>query len=102
MRLLDYYNALGDVTDERLQKVYNELLAEYYHIRGNMVLAESTAEVQASIKAVEAMIAAAKRGLGISNKLKGDDKKKHNQRVMINMNKLRSKLASLKKQLAVA
>lgn len=74
-------------------------LADVYNKSLDMIHSIVESDVDgADIAAIEKQIEAARRGLGIVNKLKpGPDKVKHAKRVMSNLNKLRSKLAALKK-----
>ena len=79
-----------DRTLVTLADAYNKAI-EMIHI-----IAEDTSSEE--IADVEKQIIAAKKGLGLVNKLKtGPEKVKHAKRVMTNLNKLRSKLAQLKK-----
>lgn len=76
-------------------------LADAYNKALDMIHAISEADGNADIETLEKQIEAARKGLGIVNKLKaGPEKAKHAKRVMSNLNKLRSKLSKLKKELA--
>ena len=54
-----------------------------------------TAEIEEMTKKLEA----AKRGLGLANQLTGDDRKKHQSRVLGNLNRIRARLSRLIQQL---
>jgi hypothetical protein len=66
-------------------------------IETNKMLNESTViPVDASIDQIAAMFDAARRGLGLVNKLKSpSDRKRHLRAVFINLNKIRAALARL-------
>lgn len=87
--------AFESIEDERnvmltLADVYNKSI-EMIH-----TIAESDG---VDIETIEKQIEAARRGLGLVNKLKpGPDRVKHAKRVMTNLNKLRSKLKKAKAQ----
>lgn len=73
-------------------------LADAYNKTIEMIhmISEDTSSTE--IEEVEKQIAAAKKGLGLVNRLKsGPDKVKHAKRVMTNLNKLRAKLSQLRK-----
>lgn len=76
-------------------------LADAYNKALDMIHSIAEADGNADVTALEKQIEAARKGLGIVNKLKaGPDKVKHAARVMSNLNKLRAKLKKLKKELA--
>lgn len=52
-----------------------------------------------SIDQLQMMFDAARRGLGLANKLRPEDKKKHLKRIMSNLNTIRAALKRLIKQM---
>lgn len=99
MELQQYIDLYND-PDATLQKMYSELIREFYEVRTHVVLHESQdSDASKSIQDLEKQLSAAKRGLGLSNKLSGDAKTKHAKRVMGNLNKIRAQIARLKKQM---
>jgi hypothetical protein len=75
----------------------SKLLEE--NIREIEILEEKVETEGASIEKLEKMLDAAKRGLGLANKLKPGDKKSHLSRIMSNINVIRNALNRLVKAL---
>ena len=66
-------------------------------------LLTESADVNALFDETSSMLAAAKRGLGISNKLKDpDSRKKNRSRIMGTLNKLRAQLGKIAKAISSA
>ena len=77
------------------------LLAEYTEIYKSLkILLVESENVNALFDETSRMLAAAKRGLGITNKLKDPEgRKKNRSRIMGTLNKLRGKLSQIAKAL---
>ena len=77
------------------------LLVEYTEIYKTLkIMLVESEDVNALFDETSKMLAAAKRGLGISNKLKDpDSRKKNRSRIMGTLNKLRANLSRIAKAL---
>jgi hypothetical protein len=101
MKLFDL--GLADNTAE-LNREFAELSERYADIKTQVGFlkesADSVAFLASMIEQISARFDAAKRGLGLVNKLTpGQSKRKHASRVMINLNTIRRELAQLTKTL---
>lgn len=97
MKLLDVMKVNdGVMTVEQLNKEYDKLVETYMQV--SVQLNEAMLPVEGDFEAQMAELSkrfdAAKRGLGIVNKLpNGPQKTMHARRVMINLNQIRAMLA---------
>lgn len=83
---------------EKINNVYTLLEDDYDRILKDITLHESTLmnKIESDLDDLSQKFEAAKRGLGIVNKLSaGNTKLKHTQRVMGNLSKLRTQLLNL-------
>lgn len=92
----------GIVSETELKQTFTELSEQYGSLTAETkFLAEDFAlsdEAYAMLNTIEQRLGAAKRGLGIVNKLSpGPSKTKHASRVMSNMNAIRGQLARVSK-----
>lgn len=87
-----------------LEQAIDEVEAELQELSHQVSLNEEHSmgdELAAKLVKAQEKLAAAKKGLGIVNKLSaGDSKVKHAKRVMANVNRLRAEVQRLKKMLA--
>lgn len=91
-------NYAEDLRD--MEKVLLECEARFKLYRGLIVESEDTDNL---FDETARMLAAAKRGLGITNKLKNpEDRKRHRSRIMGTLNKLRAQLGRIEKAIAAS
>lgn len=108
---MELLREMMDIRAEEQQ--YGELLEDYNELKGRFEqcintatqLVEGDFHVDQTMKDMEDVskrFEAARRGLGLVNKLQaGPSKKKHGARVLGNLNRIRGLLRRLEKQLAV-
>ena len=87
----------------KLNTTYNQLIKEYKRIRPdyNFLTEDVGVELDTDMAELQQQFAAARKGLGLVNKLSyGPSKLKHTKRVMSNLNKIRAKLRRLEKEMA--
>lgn len=93
----EFYKQLNAVY-EQLLKEFNELSAPASVIVEN---AGDASDLEAELNKLHQQFAAARKGLGLVNKLSyGDTKLKHTKRVMTNLNQIRGALQRLEKRMA--
>lgn len=87
---------------ERLNKVYEAIEVDYDKLLKDIQLHEASLmnKIESDMDELSRKFEAAKRGLGIVNKLSaGLTKLKHTQRVMSNLSTLRSDILNLEKKI---
>jgi hypothetical protein len=86
----------------KLITIYDQLLKEYKQVEGSArIIMENSFDADYDLVAIQTQFNAAKRGLGIVNKLPyGEDKVKHAKRVMTNLNRIRGLLRQLENEMA--
>lgn len=85
-----------------LNELYERLLRCGRASRRMMVMEDlsSFGDIGAKLELARKQYVAANRGIGLANKLKNpEDKKKHQSRVMSNLNNLRKLLSSIEKEI---
>lgn len=87
---------------ERLNKVYETVEVDYDRLLKDIKLHESTLmnKIESDMEELSRKFEAAKRGLGLVNKLStGLTKLKHTQRVMGNLSNLRTEILNIEKKI---
>ena len=105
MRFTDFL-ILENADAAALDKELREYEQKFIEIREKIISEEvafpmSVGDIDGELNMVSKMFDAAKKGLGLVNKLpRGAEKAKHASRVMTNMNIIRAAIARIQKQLA--
>lgn len=90
----------------RLNSVFEQLATEHKYLSSvaatNRTIVENTsASLESELDKINQMFNAARKGLGLVNKLPyGDSKLKHTRRVMGNLNRIRGSLRRLESQMS--
>ena len=84
--------------EERLSKIIDRasyLVEAYPMVSREIVTDQLMAQLDDAIRRMQA----AKRGLGIANRLSGEDKRRHQSRILGNMNRIRAIIRRVEKEI---